>query len=239
MTRDPIARLRRTGETLDPDLRQDLLALGADLVPGLTALLRDRCVAWGRRHAVDILVDLRAHEAIPAMLDAASGDLPRPQRGRAGRRRTRLLPRRQPPRRVRPRRRGADARIPVRRDGDLGALYAASGVLARLGIKDERIFQAILKVLAADHSIGTSMLLEYGDERAVQVIERAIFDVWLDMSRGRGFSTCSAVTGSSEVSSRRTCASAPIAGSPSGMPMAGWRSGVPSRRTGARRQRAT
>ena len=78
MASDPIARLRLTGKTLPADLRADVFALGPGAITDLVALLDDDEASmeegpgegWPQIHAVDLLVDLKADEAIEPMLRA-------------------------------------------------------------------------------------------------------------------------------------------------------------------------
>ncbi len=73
----PIDQLRATKEKLPPELRGQILALRAEAVPPLIAILTDAQLGmsespaegWPPIHAVELLADLKATEAIEPMLD--------------------------------------------------------------------------------------------------------------------------------------------------------------------------
>jgi hypothetical protein len=80
---DALAELHTTGEVLPPALRDRILALGEAVVPGLIELLRDESTweedapgeGWPPIHAVDLLADLKASEAVEPMIRAVlAGD---------------------------------------------------------------------------------------------------------------------------------------------------------------------
>jgi protein-tyrosine phosphatase len=73
---DPIAALQQTGSKLDDDLRARIVALGPAIIPELIEVLCDDDLAredtdgqgWPPIHAVDLLVHLKATEAIEPLL---------------------------------------------------------------------------------------------------------------------------------------------------------------------------
>src|SRR5258708_18552512 len=64
----PLDRLKRAGEHLGQDLRRRILALGPSAIPPLIAILRAN-EGWAAVHAVELLVDLGATDAILPMLE--------------------------------------------------------------------------------------------------------------------------------------------------------------------------
>src|SRR5260370_10810023 len=64
----PLDRLNRAGEHLGQDLRRRILALGPSAIPPLIAILRAN-EGWAAVHAVELLVDLGATDAIVPMLE--------------------------------------------------------------------------------------------------------------------------------------------------------------------------
>ena len=153
-------------------LTNDLLALGPALVPRLLDLLVAGERGSASVHAVGLLIDLRATDAIVpllrvytdelGMLDEAESDEARsvrimvrlPEFGRAA-----LEP--------------ALAFVAEHVEED-DAVYAAASVLVRLGIRDDRIFDAIQRVFDVEAILGAGMFADYGDERGIAVIEGAL-----------------------------------------------------------------
>lgn len=164
--------LRRTGETLSDELRARILSLGAAAVPPLIALLEDDDAAaedapgqgWPPIHAVDLLADLGAEEAILPMLHALrDGDtddilssrvtIRLPTFGSAV-----LEP--------------ALAELSGTRDIDrAGALCA---ILANLGVKDERVWLALSEYFDDEPIPSAGLLAAYRDDRALPLLEREI-----------------------------------------------------------------
>ena len=149
----PIDQLRATAEKLPPELREQILALRAEAVPPLIAILNDEQLGmsespaegWPPIHAVELLADRKATEAIEPMLDVlvettfddviSSNLLGRlPEFGAAVLEPTLL-------------------RLKDARDEDVA--HALVAVLAKLGIKDERILDAICDVFDEDLVFGT------------------------------------------------------------------------------------
>ncbi|MET0790007.1 MAG: SEC-C metal-binding domain-containing protein, partial [Polyangiaceae bacterium] len=165
--------LRQTGETLADELRTRILALGAAAIPPLVALVEDDDAAaeeapgegWPPIHAVDLLADLRAEEAIAPMLRALrGGDMDDILSSRIA---------------VRLPVFGAAALEPVLaelsgvRDTDRAVTLCA--ILANLGVKDERVWMALSECFHEVPSLSSGFLATYGDDRALPLIEREIF----------------------------------------------------------------
>jgi HEAT repeat protein len=173
---DPLAELRTTGETLPDELKASILALGKSAVPSLLALIDedfedreplahdDLVAGWPPVHAVRLLGEMKAEEAIQPFV--------------------RIL-------------RELDADTWLSNDAELGlakigppivepvlaALAETSGpdergalacALARCGVKDERVFQALAKFFEQDRVLGSFTLADYGDERALPLLREAI-----------------------------------------------------------------
>jgi hypothetical protein len=166
--------LIEAGTRLPPRLRERILAFGPEVVPPLIALAEDEKLAnedapgegFAPVHAVELLGELGAAEAAGPMLrvlaeddagtylhDQALGSLPKL---------------------------GAAVVEPA-----LAAHAAASdplvrvsyrGVLAKLGVRDERIYELLVEALQRDLMDGiTAMhLADYGDPRALAVLSRAL-----------------------------------------------------------------
>ncbi len=169
MVANPIARLRRAGEKLQPKVRAEVLALGTTAIEGLLDVLEEDLGNWPSIHAADLLVDLKATDAIEPMLLALTETdfddilysrivLRLPELGAAV-----LEP--------------ALAALAVEGeegDGEDDTIHGLCEVLATLGIRDERIFEALRQVFERDMQFGAGMLASYGDPRALSLIEEAI-----------------------------------------------------------------
>jgi hypothetical protein len=175
MPTDPILRLRDSFERLDPGLCLDLLALGSALVPRLIALLDDGQAGWGRVHAVDLLVDLRATEAVRPMLslmgrndyddpDGEQAKIDEVLDGLIYRRLAELGPAVLE---------SALTYVAENVDNE-GAVFDACHVLVHLGIKDPRIFDAVQRAFEFDAVLGAGLFATYGDPRGVGVIESTL-----------------------------------------------------------------
>ena len=143
-------------------------------MPSLIGVLEDEELAdadgpyggWAPIHAVELLADLKAVDAIAPMLEmlaATDSDeiihnriqLRLPNIGLAV-----LEP--------------ALAKLPERvEDKPYAALCE---VLAKLGTKDERIWHALCRLFEADPVLGGILLADYGDTRAVPLLDAAIRD---------------------------------------------------------------
>ncbi len=169
---DPIVRLLEAGEHVPDSLRSELLALGSTIIPPLIELLEDEEAAledstgdgWGPIHAVGLLVDLKAEEAIEPLLRtlAESGiddiiysriTIRLPELGAPVLEQALSLM-------------GEDIDEDVR-----GALYS---IISELGIRDERIFEHLCEYFEKERALGAMCFAEYGDERALQLIRGAI-----------------------------------------------------------------
>jgi hypothetical protein len=160
--------LIEAGKQLPPRLRRQILALGPAAVPPLLALFQDRALAleeapgegWGPIHAAELLGELRAPEAIEPMLrlleendwDTILHDTV-----------LRTLPLY-----------GGAAFEPT-----LAAYEAAAdpevrgsftSVLARLGIRDDRIYDALIEELNRDVVMGAGHFTEYRDPRVLPLL---------------------------------------------------------------------
>ena len=166
MAADPIEGLARTGEKLPPKLRAEILALGPEAVPRLLDVLDDDLGSWPSIHAAELLVDLKAAEAVEPLLDALTDTTFEdilynvivtrlPELGAAV---------------VEP----ALIRLGEEGDEDDDASHGLCELLSNAGVKDERIFAAVREVFVRDPSFGAGMLANYGDVRAVPLIEKAI-----------------------------------------------------------------
>jgi len=165
--------LRQTGETLADELRTRILSMGAAAVPPLIALLEDDDAAaedapgegWPPIHAVDLLADLRAEQAIGSMLRALhGGDMDDILSSRIA---------------VRLPVFGAAALEPVlaelsgNRNTNRDVMLCA--ILANLRVKDERVWRALSACFYKVPSLSAGILATYGDDRALPLIECQIF----------------------------------------------------------------
>jgi hypothetical protein len=169
---DALATLRRTGEKLPEDLKAAILALGRAAVPSLIELLEDESLAdedapgdgWPPIHAVALLADLRAEEAIQPFLRILreedtdtllfnDADLNLPKIG---------------PAIVEP----VLAAFDEADDPDeMGPLAYA---LANCGAKDDRIYEALVEFFDQNEFLGALVLADYGDDRGLPLIREAI-----------------------------------------------------------------
>jgi len=115
-------------------------------------------------HAVDLLVDLKAVAAVGPMLDRLGvTDLDEVIHDHIALRLPEIGPAVLEP---------ALARLPPRaEDASYGSLCC---VLAHLELEDERIYQALCNLLEADQVLGGILLADYGDTRALPLLEAAI-----------------------------------------------------------------
>ncbi len=164
------ARLRTTRRWLPNDLRKQILAAGADVVPFLIAILddfkvepedeeRDPDRVWPAVHAVDLLVTLRATTAIQPMLRVLCWTFSTqrvhdrilvrlPELGAAV---------------VEP----ALAYVPHAEE-----LEPLAVLLTDLGIRDDRIFEVLLRHFEDGGFYGAWCLGDYGDRRALPYLVR-------------------------------------------------------------------
>lgn len=164
--------LRQTGETLPDELRARILSLGAAAVPPLIALLEDEDAAaedapgqgWPPIHAVDLLAALNAEAAIAPMLAALrAGGMDDILSSRVA---------------VRLATFGHAALEPVLaevsdvRDTDHAVILCE--ILGSLGVRDERVWRALSSCFDEEPTLTASVLAQYGDERALPLLEREI-----------------------------------------------------------------
>lgn len=176
----PFDRLRVQKETLPAELRQEILALGAQATAPLIAIVEDADLGtpdspgegWPPIHAAELLVDLGATEAVEPLLDVLIDTdfdhiihdrllVRLPELGRAV---------------LEPALRRLDDAV------DEDVAHSLSAVLAKLGLADERIFDAIYDVFDEDCVFGAMCFADYGDRRAVPFVEDAIAALEPDFS---------------------------------------------------------
>jgi hypothetical protein len=162
-----VQQLTRIGETLPSALRERILAQGARAVPLLLRFLQegeDFEESWASLHAVGLLVDLHATEAIEPLLrvlieteciDTLHERIVErlPELGVAV-----LEP----------------ALALLREDKDDETLFSLCEVLCKLRFRDDRIFAALIEAFNESAFVGASYLDDYGEPRAVPFIDRAI-----------------------------------------------------------------
>ena len=173
-----VRRLIGAGEKLQVILREAILSVGSAAVPFLIEILQDEDLhasedpggGWAPIHAVGLLGELHATEAIEPMLevlaDSSLDDIINSKivfaleaMGKPA-----LEP--------------ALAAYAANTDPDFrGALIC---VLAGLKIKDERIFNILLDELARGEGIAPGLLAEYGDPSALPALIRAFDEFKID-----------------------------------------------------------
>ncbi len=175
-----LARLRDAGPTLPRDLRTTILAKGSSHLAGLIGTLDsddwsyegEGSDGWGPIHAVDLLTELSAPEAIEPMLRAYARTEPEEILHE------RII--------VRLPRFGAAALEPVLAalgDGrDLGLCEA----LAKLGIRDDRVFAKFQSVFEEDAEAGAMLFGSYGDDRALPLLRAALENLEPDLDNPFG-----------------------------------------------------
>jgi hypothetical protein len=173
-TDSPFDELRQTGEILADEIRVRIMSLGAAAIPPLIALLEDEDAAaedspgqgWPPIHAVDLLADLRAEEAIEPMLVALSGgDMDDILSSRIAVRLPSFGPAALEP---------TLAELSKTRDTQRAVILCA--ILARLGVKEERVWTELSKCFDDEPFLSAGFLADYGDDRALPLIEREIFE---------------------------------------------------------------
>ena len=146
--------------------------MGASVVAKLIELLQDEEASfedspgngWPPIHAVDLLVDLKAEEAIEPLLEVLeASSIDDIIYSRIAIRLPKL---------------GAPVLEPALRlmdeviDGDV--FDALCSVISELGIRDERIFELLCDHFETDEALGAICFAEYGDERALPLLKEAI-----------------------------------------------------------------
>jgi SEC-C motif len=177
MATDPIAKLRSAGRSVSSKTRAEVLARGPAVIPRLVDLL-DEADGWAAIHAVDLLVDLKAAEAVGPMLRVLDEvDLDDELSSRVIIRLPEL---------------GSAVLEPalelLAASEDENTVWALCEVLAKLGVRDERVFGAVCKLFEDNEMLGAGLLADYGDERALPLVDRALADFEPDFSElwGRG-----------------------------------------------------
>jgi hypothetical protein len=172
---DPLQELRQTGEALPAELRERILNLGEAAVQPLIAVLENEDLAledsptggWPPIHAVDLLVDLGSAAAVKPLLHILQAtDWNEILHDRILLRLHELGPAV-----LEPALRDAQA---ARTEGDEDSHDALCAVLAELGVKDERIWVELCSRFERDDDGGALCFGDYGDPRALPLIEQAI-----------------------------------------------------------------
>ncbi|MBI5545970.1 MAG: hypothetical protein HY901_18930 [Deltaproteobacteria bacterium] len=159
-------------EPLSVAIRERILAMGPEVVPPLTRLVRETLRTPGfhvlpTMRAIALLTDLRAPEAIDALIELYAAvrlskdfDDLHPRLFHA------LLSLREAS--VEPALRALDA------SSDIEAQQSLASLLANLKIKDERIFQALVERVYRDEGHGALSLMSYGDPRAIPDLQEVL-----------------------------------------------------------------
>lgn len=171
MTRPDLLRLLSSGARLAPASRQAILDEGPAAVPELLALLDDEQLALTMApgggyvpiHAATLLAELKPLEAIAPMLRLLGEGEPDSILHDTV---ARCLPAW-----------GAAVLEPALRALDeapnADVRSALLDTLAKLGVRDERVFAALLEELGDSVALAANHLSDYGDERAIAHLERA------------------------------------------------------------------
>lgn len=175
--RELVAQVLHAGPKLPERLRRRVLDAGPAIVPALLDLAEDEEASledapsegYGPIHAVELLCDLRASEAVEPLFGLLISTDPLTILHDALIRRLPDL--------------GAVLVEPGLRhleglDGDLRSSVLA--VLARAGVRDERIFAALVAHLRGNAQSAAMGLAQYGDPRAVPHLQRALVGVRLE-----------------------------------------------------------
>jgi hypothetical protein len=173
-TLDVMEALLSAGEELDPTVRAEILQQGARAVPRLVAIVEDDSLAevdapgggWAPIHAVDLLAELKAEEAIRPMLRllrATSFD------DIIHDRLILALAKMGPPALEPVLEAHAATEDPERR-------YELCDILSSLGVKDDRIYRALLALFDEHIAAGAMYLAVYGDPAALPILSAALDD---------------------------------------------------------------
>lgn len=177
--RELIERLLEAGRQLPDELSRALLEGGDEVARALIELVRDATVArrdrpevkWSAIHAVRLLGERRQAEAVESLIEViavtdASEDL------------------------------YSNAIFALQKIGQpaleptLEAFYSGVGpgagrgiaeVLSELGVRDERILEALMEVFRDDPQLGASYLASYGDPAALGALHRAFAATRIDV----------------------------------------------------------
>jgi len=163
---DLVQHLRGYEGQLPEAVRRPLVAAGAALIPALITLVEDALAddqtawGWAPLHAIDLLGALGDARAVPVLLRYLDLEDELDRRVEQAEAALRAL--------------GACAL-----EGGVAA-YAASprdafrdrlaGVMSQWGLRDERIYAALLDTLQRTPELGANYLVDYGDGRALDVL---------------------------------------------------------------------
>lgn len=179
MHTDPVTRFATTGETLDPELRRELLALGPVAIPELLRILNDDSLqmddspgeGWPPIHAVDLLADLKATEAVAPMLRVlCETDGNHIIHDRVAVRLSELGPA------------VVEPALAILEQGAPEHLrHSLCCVLAAVGVRDPRIYAHLCTLFDEDEALGAGCFADYGDRRALPILEGALEDFQPDL----------------------------------------------------------
>jgi hypothetical protein len=173
-----VQRLLQAGERLRTSVREAILAHGGAAVPALIAMVEDDDLSledapgggWAPVHAADLLGELQATEAIEPMLRVlAQTDAEEYLHSALIRSLSSL---------------GAAVVEPALRtradNTHPDTRHAIASILARVGVRDDRILATLLEELRADPVINAGALADYGDPQALPDLRRAFDDYVID-----------------------------------------------------------
>jgi hypothetical protein len=170
----PLARFAAAERRLDPSLREEVLALGSAAIPELLRILGDDSLhledgpgaGWPPIHAVDLLTDLKATEAIQPMLRLlCETDWDDIIHDRLVLRLAELGPGVVEP-----------ALAILERGVPEDVHHAICCVLADVGVRDARIYAQLCALFDENDVFGATCLSDYGDPAALPLLEGAIED---------------------------------------------------------------
>ena len=166
------AALRTVGKEFPASLRAAVLAAGELAIPELIAIAEDADLAsddgptegWPPIHAAELLIDLKAHAAIEPLLRVlVESSWEDTLHERIAARLPELGPAVAEP-----------TLALLHETDDVYGDYALCDVLAKLGIRDDRIFDALRELFVEDELLGVECFGDYGDARALPILEDAI-----------------------------------------------------------------
>jgi hypothetical protein len=169
-----VQRLHTQERQLDPELHREIVALGPTVVPALVEVLeadiREPQRSWASTHAVELLGELNATDAIEAMLRLLAATEPLAAVHDTLIRTLGTL--------------GAAVAEPALRlhaeSHDLELRASLCAILARTGVRDDRIFEALVGLLRVNPDMGASDLAIYHDARALPHLSDAFDSCELD-----------------------------------------------------------
>jgi hypothetical protein len=161
------------GDEISKELHGEIVALGPDAIEPLLDFIRDEKWSdadgpgggWAPIHAAQLLADLKAVQAIEPMLEAL-GDTVAGEDRLFDALMVSLAEIGQPV--LEP-----ALRIYAAEDDPAMRTHLAA-LLSEIGVRDERIYQALLELLKNEAGLGASSLGIYGDERALEPLSRAL-----------------------------------------------------------------